>query len=48
MTEATGNADYDSLPAAIRMRYTLAQWLWLSDGTKAGLLTAETEPEWEE
>lgn len=44
----TGYADYDALPDAIKQHYTLKEWLWLTDSQKAGLVQAETGPEWEE
>ena len=40
--------DYDQLPAFIQARYTLKEWMWLSDEAKTDLLRRETEPEHEE
>lgn len=39
------NAEYEALPAAIRARYTLTEWLWLSNDAKRNLIQTETEPE---
>jgi hypothetical protein len=43
MSEAAD--DYDKLPRCIQGMYTRQQWLWLSDGGKAGLIQRECEPE---
>lgn len=37
--------DYDQLPVPVKVLYTRQQWLWLSDGGKAGLIQRECEPE---
>lgn len=44
----SGNDSYDSLPASVRLQFTLKEWLWLSDREKATLVQQETEPEWME
>lgn len=46
-TEATGHAPYDTLPESIKMRYSLQQFLWLSDDEKGRLIQTECEPETE-
>lgn len=38
--------DYERLPEPIKMSYTRAEWLWLSDYEKARLVQQECEPEW--
>jgi len=42
----SGNESYDSLPASVRLSFTLKEWMWLSDLEKATLVRQETEPEW--
>jgi len=44
-TEPTGHAPYDTLPQGIKDRYSLQQFLWLSDDEKGRLVQTETEPE---
>lgn len=43
-----GDDDYEALPEAIKMTYSRAEWLWLSDDQKGLLLQTETEPDYEE
>jgi len=38
--------DYDRLPEPIKLSYTRAEYLWLSDEEKASLEQKECEPEW--
>lgn len=38
--------DYDRLPEPIKLSYTRAEYLWLSDDEKAVLEQKECEPEW--
>ena len=38
--------DYDELPEPIKLSYTRAEYLWLSDAEKATLVQQECEPEW--
>lgn len=37
---------YKSLPEPIKLVYSRAEWLWLSDAQKARLVDEECEPEW--
>jgi hypothetical protein len=39
--------EYDSLPDPIKMVYSRAEYLWLSDGQKATLIQTETECEYD-
>jgi hypothetical protein len=46
LREATsGHEEYDALPAAVRMAYSVTEWLWLTDRQKAELVRGECEPE---
>ncbi len=38
--------DYDRLPEPIKLSYTRAEYLWLSDEEKANLEQKECDPEW--
>ena len=42
---ATGNADYDALPRAVKDMHPIEGWLWLSEAQKGALIQTETEPE---
>jgi hypothetical protein len=42
---ATGNAEYDALPRAVKDLHPYEGWLWLSGAEKGGLTQSETEPE---
>ena len=46
MPEELGQDDYDALPEPIKLSYTRAEFMWLSDAEKANLVTMECEPEW--
>jgi hypothetical protein len=37
--------EYSQLPEVLQGTFTREQYLWLSDGEKAGLMQAMTEPE---
>lgn len=37
--------DYDTLPEAVKHQITPKEWLFLSDGEKAGYVRQQTEPE---
>lgn len=39
------NDPYAALPLAIRMRYSRAEYMWLTDADKATLLQRECEPD---
>ena len=44
--EGAGSDDYEQLPEPIKLSYTRAEYLWLSEDEKANLITQECEPEW--
>ena len=44
--ESAGSDDYEQLPEPIKLSYTRAEYLWLSDAEKATLVQQECEPEW--
>ena len=40
--------EYEALPECVRQYYSRTEYLWLTDRQKAGLLQAETEPDYED
>ena len=42
---SSGNSAYDTLPVSIKCRFTLKEYLWLSDAEKARLVNDECEQE---
>jgi hypothetical protein len=44
----TGNAEYDALPAGVKLQLTLREYLWMNDVDKSRLVQQSTEPEWDE
>ena len=44
--ETGGDDDYAQLPEPIKLSYSRAEYLGLSDAEKANLIQQECEPEW--